>query len=152
MDKCVLDERGEGIFSFLFDVNIKENKTKLPAQIFFKINKIYNLEQYEIVREYDLDKVYSTNETIKNVSFSINDLYKDYMYLPSQNFNFQLFYCEFTQSQKDYMKNSNVSIFDVLDEYCIWIYDYEMFHESYIHVVSQNPGEQCSVIQRENSV
>ena len=146
--KCELDTREDGLFSFFFNVKIREDRTRLPAQIFFKINKIYNLEQYKITRDYELENVYTSNETISNVSFIIENIYKDYMYLPSQNFNVQLFYCEFTELQKNYMEYNNIDIFDVLDEYCIWIYDYEMFNEKYIHVVSQNPGEQCDVIQR----
>jgi hypothetical protein len=148
MLKCELDMRDEGVFSFFFNARIKENKTRVPAEIFFKINNIYNLEKYEIVREYGLERVYNTNETIENVSFFINNVYKDYMYLPSQNFDFQLFYCEFTDQQKNYMKENNIKLFNALNEYCILVYDYEMFYEKYIHVVNQNPGEQCEVIHR----
>jgi hypothetical protein len=148
MLKCELDMRGDGTFSFFFDVNVKKNEIRYPAEIYFKINKIYNLENYKIDREYELEKSYGFNETIENMSFVIDRIYKDYMYLPSQNFDFQLFYCEFTDMQKEYMKYSNISTFDAIDEYCLLIYDYEMSRGEYIHIVSQNPGEQCSVIQR----
>jgi hypothetical protein len=144
--------RDEGVFSFFFDLNVKKNETKMPAEIFFKINKIYNLEKYEIVREYKLERAYNTNETIENISFVINDVYKDYMYLPSQNFDFQLFYCEFTDQQKSYMEYNNIKLFNAVDDYCILVYDYEMFFGEYIHIVGQNPGDQCSVIQRQRPV
>lgn len=103
-NKCLLDMRDNGTFSFFFDLKVRESKTRIPSELFFKINKIYNLEKYQIVKEYRLEKDYSVNETISNVSFVIDNVYKDYMYLPSENFNFQLFYCEFTDQQKEYMK------------------------------------------------
>ncbi len=70
------------------------------------------------------------------------------MYLPSQNFDFQLFYCEFTDQQKNYMQYNNITLFNAVDDYCILVYDYEMFFGEYIHIVGQSPGDQCSVIQR----
>jgi hypothetical protein len=144
MEKCKFDGSKEGVFSFLFNISF-ENKTRLPAQFILKTKDVY-VYNYNITVEHDLDRIYQPNETT-NVSFVINNVYKDYMYLPNENFNVELFYCEFTEYQKTHLK---MPLHEALDRYCLSIFDYAEFYKvSYIHVVVQHPGEQCSVIIRD---
>ena len=143
MKGCKFDGTEEGIFSFFFKIEI-ENETRLPAQFILKTKDVF-IYDYNITSEYKIDRIYKANETV-NVSFVIDNVYEDYIYWPNENFNIELFYCEFIESQKEYLKNI-IPFHEILDKYCLSIFDYaKVYKVPYIHVVVQNPGEQCTVI------
>lgn len=147
MEGCKFDGSKEGVFSFFFDISVKDGKTRLPAQFILKTKDVYAYD-YNITSEFKLDRVYRADDEIDNVSFVIDNIYEDYMYFPNENFNIEVFYCEFTEDQKEYLKN--MPLHEALDAYCLSVYDYPKVHEGlYIHAVAGHPGEQCTAILRD---
>ena len=156
INECKFDGREEGILSFSFDLTVKENPTKMPSQIVFQIidvYKNYSFHKYKffhgvnLTREYELERVYEPEETLSNVSLVIGNIYKDYMYLPSEYFNYQLYYCEFDDGRLDYLKESK-KIFDVLDQECVLFFDFEYYYKDHMYALLSHPGRQCEVIPR----
>ena len=155
--ECKFDGREEGVLSFSFDITVKENPTRVPSQIVFQIidvYKNYSLDKFpffhgvNLTREYKLDRIYQPEDVINNVTFAINNVYRDYTYLPSEYFNYQLFYCDFTNEELNRLKESK-EIFDVLDSRCFLFFDFEHFYKNHVYALLSHPGKQCVVIPRE---
>jgi hypothetical protein len=156
INECRFDGIEEGILSFSFNMTVKEKPTRVPSQIIFQIidvYKNYSFHKYKffhgvnLTREYKLEKVYQPEETLNNVSFVIGNVYKDYMYLPSEYFNYQLYYCQFDDGQLNYLKESK-KIFEVLDQECVLFFDFEHYYKDHIYALLSHPGRQCAVIPR----
>jgi hypothetical protein len=156
INECKFDGTQQGVLSFSFDITVSENSTRIPGQIVFQIidfYKNYSFHKYRfyhgvnLTREYQLKEIYQENETIKNVTFVIENVYKDYMYLPSEYFNYQLFYCEYNDEELTKLKESK-KIFDVLDYDCILFFDFEHFYKDHMYSINQHPGIQCTYIPR----
>jgi hypothetical protein len=156
INECKFDGTQQGILSFSFNITVSENKTRIPGEIIFQIIDVfknYSFHKYKfyhgvnLTREYSLDSVYHENETIKNVTFVIDNVYRDYMYLPSEFFNYQLYYCEYTDSELKNLKESK-KIFDVLDYDCLLFFDFEHFYGDHMYSINQHPGKQCTYISR----
>lgn len=159
INECRFDGREQGVLSFSFDLTVLENPTRVPGQILFQIidvYKNYSFHKYKfyhgvnLTREYKLDKIYNENETIENVTFVIDNIYRDYVYLLSEYFNYQLYYCEYTDGELNDLKNSK-KIFDVLDDECLLFFDYEIFYKDHMYSINQHPGKQCIYIPRVKS-
>lgn len=74
---------------------------------------------------------------------NVNSAYVD-VYHPDGSFKYQLPLDEVNTTTPTEKQSA-------LDEYCLSVYDYQKSHEEqYIHVVVQNPGEQCTVIIRDS--
>jgi hypothetical protein len=156
INECKFDGREEGVLSFSFNFTVKENPTRIPSQIIFQIIDVYKNYSFNkfpffhgvnLTREYKLENVYQPGETLNNVSFVIGNVYKDYMYLPSEYFNYQLYYCEFTDEQLGNLKESK-KIFDVLDQHCVLFFDFEQYYKDHIYALLSHPGIQCAVIPK----
>lgn len=157
INDCTFNGAEQGILSFNFDVNVTSGHTGVPGQIVFQIinyTKDYSFHKYPLfhrvmlTREKKLDRVYHENETIK-VSVLIDNVYGDYRYLPSEYFNYQLFYCNFNDRELNELKGSG-RIFDVLDDGCSLFFDYEHYYKDHMYSMNQHPGQQCTVILRDS--
>ena len=153
---CTLDSTEQGILSFSFDINVTKNRNRLPSQIVFQIidfTKNYSFHKYmfyhgvNLTREYKFDRIYHENETIRNVSVIIDNIYRDYMYLPSEYFNYQLYYCEYNENELNELKSSK-RIFKVLDNECLLFFDFETAFQDHMYSINQHPGIQCNYIPR----
>lgn len=156
INECKLDGTQQGVLSFSFDITVSENQTKIPGEIVFQIidvYKDYSFHKYRfyhgvnLTREYILDRIYHENEKIENVTFVIDNIYRDYKYLPSEFFNYQLYYCEYTDEELNNLKESK-KIFDVLDYDCLLFFDFEHFYQDHMYSINQHPGVQCTYIPR----
>lgn len=156
INECRFDGREDGVLSFSFDITVKEKPTRMPSQIIFQIIDVYKNYSFNkfpffhgvnLTREYKLEKIYQPEETLSNVSFVIGNIYKDYMYLPSEYFNYQLYYCQFDDGRLNYLKESK-KIFDVLDSECVLFFDFEQYYQDHIYALLSHPGIQCEVIPK----
>lgn len=156
INNCTLDGTEQGILSFSFDVNVTEGATRVPGQIVFQIidyYKDYSFHRYKfnhktnLTREYKLGKVYRAGDVIKDMPVVIDNVYRDYMYLPSEFFNYQFYYCQYTDAELEQLKESKM-IFEVLDDECQRFFDFEHFYKDHMYSINQHAGEQCTYIPR----